>query len=341
MNSFIELTSSERALFCREAASKLKVPIPAAAVEKDFWVCWVLKLLNELPELSGKFTFKGGTSLSKAWGLIDRFSEDIDIAVDRSIFGQNPPMGAEDATSNSQRKLRIHELQNKNAVFIREVLLPRLNELMGRYLGIEKYSLNLINKGYEVNIEFEYPSNLRRELDGLLPVVLIELVPRADDFPYEIKAIAPLVYEAFPEILGTTAVEVSTLLPERTFLEKLLLIHETLNGFNIGSERKSRHYYDLYKLYHSGVYERVRKNSSLFRIVLEHRQTFFRYNSMDYAQILSKGVQLTPDVNGLQNWRSDYSRSRALIFHEIPTFEELMMFASKFELEFNTWVSNS
>jgi predicted nucleotidyltransferase component of viral defense system len=96
----------------------MEVSLPPAVIEKDFWVCWILQILNEIPELKGNITFKGGTSLSKAFGLIDRFSEDIDIAINRRVFGQEPPFGAEDAESNRQRKLRLEELERKSQSFI-------------------------------------------------------------------------------------------------------------------------------------------------------------------------------------------------------------------------------
>lgn len=87
MNTFTQLSSAERNLYCRQAAERMTNPLPASVIEKDFWVCWTLNLLNEVPELKGNITFKGGTSLSKAWGLIERFSEDIDIAINRKVFG--------------------------------------------------------------------------------------------------------------------------------------------------------------------------------------------------------------------------------------------------------------
>jgi len=71
MNQFIQLPALERALYFRQASEKMAVPLPAAVIEKDFWVCWTLKILNELPEMTGNITLKGGTSLSKAWGMID------------------------------------------------------------------------------------------------------------------------------------------------------------------------------------------------------------------------------------------------------------------------------
>ena len=275
MNSFIQLSSNERNLYCRQAAERMEIPLPAAVIEKDFWVCWTLNLLNEIPELKGNITFKGGTSLSKAWGLIERFSEDIDIAINRKVFGQEPPHGAENATSNTQRKTRLEELEDKNATFIKEVLLPILHEKIAGHLNPADFTLRLIEKGNEVNIEFEYPGTLKNELGGLLPVVLIELVPRADEIPNEERKITPIIYEVFEDLLGEGSFNISTLTPERTFLEKLLFIHETLEGFNKGSERKSRHYYDLLKLYKAGVFERIKNNRELLQMVVEHRQTFF------------------------------------------------------------------
>lgn len=341
MNSFIQLSSDERNLYCRQAAERMEIPLPAAVIEKDFWVCWTLNLLNEIPELKGNITFKGGTSLSKAWGLIERFSEDIDIAINRKVFGQEPPHGAENATSNTQRKTRLEELEDKNATFIKEVLLPILYEKIAGHLNPADFTLRLIGKGNEVNIEFEYPGTLKNELGGLLPVVLIELVPRADEIPNEERKITPIIYEVFEDLLGEGSFNISTLTPERTFLEKLLFIHETLEGFNKGSERKSRHYYDLLKLYKAGVFERIKNNRELLQMVVEHRQTFFRYNTLDYTGILSNGVRVLPKKESWTDWRGDYTRTAVMIYNNIPSFEELMSFAEQLENEFNEWIKNS
>jgi predicted nucleotidyltransferase component of viral defense system len=341
MNTFIELSSNERNLYCRQAAERMETPLPAAVIEKDFWVCWTLKILNEIPELKGNITFKGGTSLSKAWGLIERFSEDIDIAINRKVFGQQPPYGAEDATSNTQRKTRLVELEDKSASFIMEVLLPILQEKIAGHLNPAEFTLKPIQKGNEINIEFEYPGTLKNELGGLLPVVLIELVPRADEIPNEERKITPIIYEVFEDLLGNGSFNISTLAPERTFLEKLLFIHETLEGYNKGSERKSRHYYDLLKLYNAGVFERIKNNRELLQMVVEHRQTFFRYNTLDYAGISSNGVRVVPSKDSWTDWRGDYTRTAVMIYKDIPSFEELMSFAEQLENEFNEWVKKS
>lgn len=318
----------------------MEIPLPAAVIEKDFWVCWILNLLNDLPELKGNITFKGGTSLSKAWGLIERFSEDIDIAINRKVFGQEPPHGAEDAASNTQRKLRLEELEIKSAAFITEILLPSLYKQIAEHLKPEEFNLKSIQNGNEINIEFEYPGTLKNDPGGLLPVVLIELVPRADEIPNEERKVTSIIFEVFSDILGESSFQVSTLKPERTFLEKLLFIHETLEGFNKGSERKSRHYYDLFKLYQAGVFERIKSNRELLQMVVEHRQSFFRYNSLDYAGILNNGVRVVPAQESRADWRGDYSRTAVMIYNSVPTFDELMEFSQRLENEFKNWVKS-
>ena len=123
-------------------------------------------------------------------------------------------------------------------------------------------------------------------------------------------------------------------------MEKLFFIHETLEGFNKGSERKSRHYYDLLKLYRAGVFEKIKSNRELLQIVVEHRKTFFRYNTLDYNGILSNGVHFFPPKESWPDWRGDYNRTAVMIYKEIPSFNDLMSFAEKLEYEFNDWVKS-
>jgi len=102
MDGVVKMSAEERRLVCVQAEERLG--LQAASIEKDFWVCWTLRELARLPELGGHLTFKGGTSLSKAWKLIDRFSEDIDLVVDRETLGFGGEASPERASSNAQRK---------------------------------------------------------------------------------------------------------------------------------------------------------------------------------------------------------------------------------------------
>jgi hypothetical protein len=108
MNDFIQLDTSERALYCEQAEAR--TGLARQSIEKDFWVCWTLERLFSLPEWGPHFTFKGGTSLSKAWKLIQRFSEDIDLIVDKEILGFGGDAALDKAPSNKQRKAQVHKL---------------------------------------------------------------------------------------------------------------------------------------------------------------------------------------------------------------------------------------
>ena len=338
MSSFLNLSIEERRIYCIQAAEQ--VNLPPAFIEKDFWVCWTLEQLQAIPELTGKITFKGGTSLSKAWNLIHRFSEDIDLAVHRDLFGQNPPMGAENAPSNRQRKLRLIELENKNRDLITNIVYPKLHERISSILK-ESFELTIQIKGREINLQFAYPGAFKNELGAVLPVVLIELVPRADDIPNEEKTISPIIHDVFEEILNHYSIRVPTLLPERTFLEKLMLIHETISGHSPGQERKSRHFYDLYCMFEGGVFEKIKLNPSLFKEVLQHRKTFFKYAAMNYEDIFIHGIEIVPNSENLVSWRTDYSRTTVMIYRNVPSFEELMSFAFEFQEMFNHWVKDN
>lgn len=338
METFIALSPEDRSLYCRQASGLLRFSLPAAVVEKDFWVSWLLKLLMDLPETCGRLTFKGGTSLAKGWNLIDRFSEDIDLALDRGLFGQAPPLGAEDAASNRKRKERIDELGAACAAWVTGTLVPAMRIRIAQLLPGEHWTLEPVEKGNEVNIEFRYPGVLQGELGALLPVVLVELVPRADDRPSGPRTITPLVHEALPELLGPAGFEVPTLAPERTLIEKAMFLHEAVAGFNKGSERKSRHYYDLYKLIAAGHGDAAIADRALFELVIAHRRTFYRYNMLNYDAILRTGITIVPPEAQWPDWRGDYDRTSAMIYRDRPTFDVLMDTARGYQERFNAWV---
>ncbi len=337
MRSFIDLPSAERAIYCRQAADALPYPLPPAVIEKDFWVSWLLQVLMELPATQGRLTFKGGTSLSKAYGLIDRFSEDIDLVLDRALLLPNEATDPA-ALSNTKRKAYLDRLSESCSTWTTGTLLPALQARVAELLPTDTWTLSPQVKGKETNLLFDYPGSLKGELGALLPHVLVELVPRADDEPNAPRPITPLLYEALPEALGSATFQVPTLAPQRTLLEKALLLHETVASLNRGSERKSRHFYDLLKLDAGGYAAQAMADRALFEAVVRHRRTFYRYNQLDYAAILRTGITIVPAAGDQADWRGDYARSAAMIYRDAPTFEELMLSAQHFQETFNTWV---
>ena len=340
MHGYIVLSLEERAIYCRQAPERLPHPLPAAVIEKDFWVSWLLQVLMELPVAQGSLTFKGGTSLSKAYGLIDRFSEDLDLVLDRALL--LPEEGTDPAAlNNTQRKAYLGRLSARCSAWTTDILLPALHTRIAELLPTDTWTLRPQVKGNEINLLFDYPGSLKGELGALLPHVLVELVPRADDEPNAPRSITPLLFEALPDALGSATFQVPTLAPQRTLLEKALLLHETVAGFNRGSERKSRHYYDLLKLDVGGYAAQAMTDRVLFEAVVLHRRTFYRYNQLDYDAILQQGITIVPPQEQWPDWRGDYERSRAMIHTHVPTFDQLMEAARQFQETFNQWVRST
>ena len=132
MQAFITMSNEDRHRVCSETEER--TGLPAASIEKDFWVCWTLRELFALPEWGACLTFKGGTALSKGWKLIERFSEDIDIVVDREFLGFGGDASPEKAPSKKQRRVRLDALKNECQKRIHALLKPTLTDRMRQSL---------------------------------------------------------------------------------------------------------------------------------------------------------------------------------------------------------------
>ena len=182
MKAFARLSVEERRAHFEEAAAR--IGLPAASIEKDFWVCWVLRLLFELPRWGGHLTFKGGTSLSKGYGLIKRFSEDLDIVIDRGKLGFGGAQSPEQAPSKKQTKKRIEALKDSCVDAVRDGLLPDLTAAINAALDAEAPAPALDPSDGQT-ILFAYPAALTSQLLYLNPQVKIELGARSDTEPTE------------------------------------------------------------------------------------------------------------------------------------------------------------
>lgn len=314
--------------------------LQAVSVEKDFWVCWTLCELFTHPDIGEHLTFKGGTSLSKAWKLIQRFSEDIDIIVDKEILGFDGDAAPDKAPSNKQRKARLENLMESCRLWVQGTLQPALTKRLEAALGETGWKLEVDPDMSDGQcLLFHYPSVFPVDSAGYVrPVVKIELGARSDDWPHEPKSIQPYVTELFPALDPETAFTVRVLAAERTFWEKACLLHE--ETFRpVGKPRKirmARHYYDLWCLLQAGVGERALADTALFQRVAEHRELFFRYSWVDYTTHKPGTFRLVPPATHRPNWNADYQAMLGpMFFGETPTFEEMMTAASEFEQTFN------
>jgi len=338
MNRFLELPEESRLSAFMEVNRSMG--LDAFSVEKDFWVCWTLRELFSLPGIGEHLTFKGGTSLSKAWKLIHRFSEDIDLVVDKDVLGFGSDAAPDKAPSNKQRKARLEALMESCRRWVQDTLRHELTVRIAETLGSDGWHLEIDpNMPDGQCLLFHYPSVFPPNANGyVLQQVKIELGARSDDWPNSECPIQPYLAERFPQLMPEGPFPVRVLAAERTFWEKACLLHEeTFRPHDKPRKlRMARHYYDLWCLLRAGVGERALANTALFQRVAEHREIFFRYAWVDYSTHKPGSFRLTPPTDHLANWRSDYQAMLGpMFFGEIPDFDEIMEAVSEFEKTFN------
>ena len=315
----------------------------AQSVEKDLWVCWTLRELFSLPGVGEHLTFKGGTSLSKAWKLIRRFSEDIDLIVDKEALGFGGDAAPDKAASNKQRKARLEALMAASRQWVQGSLQPALATRIATALGDDAACKLEVDPDMPDGqcLLLHYPSAFENEAGYIKPVVKIELGARSDDWPNSECPIQPYLAERFPQLMPEGPFSVRVLAAERTFWEKACLLHEeTFRPHDKPRKlRMARHYYDLWCLLRAGVGERALANTALFQRVAEHREIFFRYAWVDYSTHKPGTFRLSPPSDHLANWRSDYQAMLGpMFFGEVPNFDEIMKAVSEFEKTFNATV---
>ncbi len=339
MDAFLKLTPADQLDAFVEVNRAMG--LDAAGVEKDFWVCWTLRELFSHPDIGGHLTFKGGTSLSKAWKLIQRFSEDIDLIVDKEVLGFGGDDAPDKAPSNKQRKARLEGLMDACRQWVQETLQPAFASRIQAALGEAGWKLEVDPDMPDGQcLLFHYPTAFPASAaDYVRPVVKIELGARSDDWPHVEKPIQPYVSEHFPQLDPEPSFPVRVLAAERTFWDKACLLHE--ETFRPpGKSRKSRmarHYYDFWCLLRAGIGEKALAQTALFQRVAEHRELFFRFSWVNYTTHKPGTFRLVPPTDQLADWKSDYAAMLGpMFFGETPSFEEIITLAADFETAFNT-----
>lgn len=297
MSDFIDLTDEQKTRIFTQTG--VRVNLPAFAIEKDWWVTEMLRVVFSLP-YSEAFVFKGGTSLSKGYSLIERFSEDIDLAVDRAFFDMDGELS----------RTQIKKLRKKSAHFISTELVGNIAE------AIKKRKLPIASLGVEpfedsdtdpLRIYVTY-NPLTKQSDYLKPRVLLEISCRSLREPCEDVPIQSLVDREFAsEAFTNPAFPVRTVEPQRTFLEKIFLLHEEWQKNNIRVDRLSRHLYDLERLMDTEHATRAFKDKELFYHIAEHRSTFSPLKGIDYANHKPSLIQIVPPDAVVKDYESDYN----------------------------------
>lgn len=337
MKEFLQASQKRRRQLCDEAQARLG--LRAASIEKDFWVCWTLRELFNLPECGEHLTFKGGTSLSKGWKLIERFSEDIDVVMEREFLGFGGDKSPESAGSKTQQGKRLEELKLASQRRIKDSLKPELENRFQNVLP-KGTTWDLVDDADDADgqtLLFHYPSAYAGAA-YIRPVVKIELGARSDTEPCGTPKIQPYLKEAFPDLFATGEFSVRTVEPVRTFWEKAMLLHEeTFRKSGGGPKaRLARHYYDLWCLIKKGVGEKAGADSELFKRVAAHRAVFFRKSKEAQESLRPGSLRLIPLPEQLPAWKRDFqSMSEAMFFGAVPAFDEILRVVGDFEKRFN------
>ena len=344
MNTFFELPAERRRLAFQQVDESMG--LQAFSVEKDFWVCWILRELFTLPGIGDHLTFKGGTSLSKAWRMIQRFSEDIDIVIDKAPLGFAGDASPEQAPSNKQRRARLENLMAAARAWVQGTLQPTLVQRLAATLGSAGWRLEVDPDMADGQcLLFHYASVFPPGSAGYIPPrVKIELGARSDDWPADAKILTPYVLEQFPALGREPSVAVRVLASERTFWEKACLLHEeTFRPANKPRKlRMARHYYDVWCLLQAGVGEKALADMDLFKRVAEHREIFFCQSWVDYSTHHPGTFRLVPSTEQLPAWEADLAAMRGpMFFGPVPGFAEILAAVREFEQRFNQLVMPS
>jgi hypothetical protein len=318
---YLSLSPRER-LELLDAASRAS-GLPPAILEKDFWVCKTLDALFALPELGCHLVFKGGTSLSKAYGLIDRFSEDVDISFHREFLGFGEELDPETAKGKEQAR-RIEALQHACRDCIRASLLPALRGAIERLLvGSSDWSLEIDPQDPQTLL-FHFPRAGGSGLAYIAPSVRIELGARSDHWPSEDRAIRSYLGETLNLATGITTVR--SLAAERTFWEKATLLHAEAHRPQDKPmpSRYARHYHDLARLAKNAVADRALADAALRERVVAHKSVYFRSGWAHYDLASPATFRLIPPESRLAALEADHRAMQPMFFTTPPPILEVL-----------------
>lgn len=339
MDDFAKLSADERRVYFEQAAAQLN--LSAQIIEKDFWVCWTLRRLFSLGEFQEHMTFKGGTSLSKVYKLIERFSEDVDVAIERDFLGFGGEHNPEaTGVSGKEQQRRIDKLKTACQTIIASRLQPQLHAAIAEALGTDHgWTLELDEEDPDrQSLRFEYPPAITDRLVSYFKrSVKIEMGARSDHFPVEQQTIQPYVCDAFPDLLDAAETEVRVLSARRTFWEKATILH-WLHYLPEGKPlplRMSRHYYDLYQLAGSSVLDEAMADIELLDRVAVFKSVYFKTSWAKYPEAADGAIRLSPPERLVAEIRQDYEDMQPMFFVDPPAFDELIAPLSGLEERIN------
>lgn len=335
MNRIARMSARERAGIFEETAARKN--LANAIVEKDFWVCWILKQLFSIPDLDGRLLFKGGTSLSKVFRAIDRFSEDLDLAVDYAalgFIGDRDPR--QEGISKTRRVVILEQMMEACRAYINGPFLEVLGARIQELLGDGSWSLTVSPRDPNI-VTFAYPTASSGRLDYIAPHVVLELGTHAEFVPHDRFAIRSFVAEEFPNVVEDPEISLSALLAKRTFWEKATILHAEYYRppDKPLPARYSRHYYDVAQMARGPIRAEALDDLGLLADVVRHKQTFYPSAWARYELAQHGSLRLLPADARRPALERDYGHMGVMLFGEPPAFDAILQALADLEREVN------
>ena len=298
-------------------------------IEKDFWVCWLLGLLFVDAELAPHLVFKGGTSLSKVYGIIDRFSEDIDLSMSPAFVGADEA-AFEAMRSRTRRDAALAQMQAQCGDRTRQFLMPRLEAAIVEHLGGSGAEPWLRYEDdpavHSPVVHFAYPSTERGGFDYLRREVKLELGSLTDQRPTGRHAVRPWVVDDFPAAFPEWNCQVTALELSRTFWEKATILHAEHHrpADQPTPDRYARHYSDMARLLAHIDAQAMLENQALCARVVEWKNRVFARQWARYDLAKRGTFRLLPDPARRAALSRDYAQMRPMFLAAPPDFEAVL-----------------
>ena len=339
MKSFALQSSGERSIYINQYAAAKN--IPAYIVEKDFWVCWLLGRIFSTPSLGPACVFKGGTSLSKVFGAIERFSEDIDLALSSDSLGWSEEE-LDEAPSPTKRRKLVKKLDQACAEAVQGRFHHELETAVSAILGISHSGTTWLT--YEFNsktnspeLYFAYPQSVPSG-SYIPPVVKVEFGSLTDQRPTGAHRITPMVASLAPDEFDDFQADVVALEIERTFWEKVTILHAEYHrpAEQPLRDRFSRHYADVAALWNHPCREKSLNHLDLLERVRLHKARYFESSWASYDTAIPGSLKLLPPDNRLPELQRDYTAMEPMFLSKnIPTFDQIIATLSEAEQRLN------
>ena len=319
ISRWLQLSTTDKQAIFNEVSAQIN--LSSAAIEKDWWVVRTLELVFA-SSIAPHTVFKGGTSLSKAWNLIDRFSEDIDLALDRRFLGIEKP---DSEMTGSQ----VSKLRKLSAKFITEKYFPELAQLF-KAAGLKvEIKLGEIKTDDQDPLIIEiYYDTLTDPIPYLKPRVLIDIGSRSLIEPFNERSFTSMIGEKYKgKAFADNNIIIPSVNPQRTFLEKIFLLHEEfqLPIEKIKVERKSRHLYDVEKLMDTEYAMAALGNKALYQTIVEHRAKLTPLRGIDYANHTPDKINPIPPDAMMGAWEKDYQiMQESMLYNPSLPFDKLI-----------------